>query len=263
MAKLNRKKVKVKIFLFSLFLLPLYLLFFTFFQSSATELGNNELPPLNAHPLPPTLVQWQDATNSGDYFSQVKPTKVGYLVWSDFPVKVYVERPLEPIGISAAQLRFQQWVEAVLQAVQEWSVYLPLLVVEEREKADIVILHQSPPLKVSFNHDTGELQLPRARTAETSYQIYLRQQTNTAPELYHRCNILLSPDLSARNIQAAARHEVGHGLGIWGHSPLEADTMYFSQVRNPPPISHRDVNTLKRVYEQSTRLGWLVPELSH
>ncbi|MFN4955672.1 MAG: peptidase, partial [Aphanizomenon sp.] len=35
-------------------------------------------------------------------------------------------------------------------------------------------------------------------------------------------------------------------------------TMYFSQVRNPPFISVRDVNTLKRVYEQPTGLGWSV-----
>jgi predicted Zn-dependent protease len=31
---------------------------------------------------------------------------------------------------------------------------------------------------------------------------------------------------------------------------------YFSQVRNPPPISPRDVNTLKRIYQQPTSLGW-------
>ena len=36
----------------------------------------------------------------------------------------------------------------------------------------------------------------------------------------------------------------------------ETDVLYFSQVRNPPAISARDVNTLKRVYEQPTRLGW-------
>jgi predicted Zn-dependent protease len=34
--------------------------------------------------------------------------------------------------------------------------------------------------------------------------------------------------------------------------------MYFSQVREPPPISARDINTLKRIYQQPTRLGWPV-----
>jgi len=47
-------------------------------------------------------------------------------------------------------------------------------------------------------------------------------------------------------------------LGIWGHSLLQTDIMYFSQVRKPPFISIRDVNTLKRVYEQPTSLGWSI-----
>ncbi len=48
---------------------------------------------------------------------------------------------------------------------------------------------------------------------------------------------------------------LGHALGIWGHSQLETDALYFSQVRKPAFISVRDVNTLKKVYEQSTALG--------
>ena len=54
-------------------------------------------------------------------------------------------------------------------------------------------------------------------------------------------------------------HEIGHALGIWGHSPEVTDALYFAQVRQPPLISARDVNTRKRVYAQPTRLGWAVP----
>ncbi len=42
------------------------------------------------HPLPGTLEKWQDKTNSGDYFDQIQFTKVGYLIWSNFPVKVKI-----------------------------------------------------------------------------------------------------------------------------------------------------------------------------
>jgi predicted Zn-dependent protease len=226
-------------------------------QLSTAALGSNAwLPPLQAHPLPPTLAQWQDATGQGDYFSQVKPTNLGYLIWSDFPVKVYIERSLDTSGTSASARRFGQWVEAVLQVVQEWSVYFPLVVVEQRETADITILRSRPPLRPTFNRDTGELQMPRARSAETRYEFYLRQAADAPPVMYHKVNIILSPDLSREYIKAAGRHELGHALGIWGHSPLETDALYFAQVRNPPPISGRDINTLKRVYQQPTRLGW-------
>ncbi|MEH2027999.1 peptidase [Nostoc sp.] len=193
------------------------------------------------HPLPPTLAQWQDSTNSGDYFSQVTTTQVGYLVWSQFPIRVYVEPP-KAVNEKQAQV----WVNGVLQGVQEWSTYLPLTIVEQPEVADITILRKAPPLQISPGSN-----IPRARSAQTTYELYTSNNI-----LSHRFTILLSPSQTGEYLIAATRHEFGHALGIWGHSPLQTDALYFSQVRNPSPISPRDVNTLKRVYEQPTTLGW-------
>lgn len=202
------------------------------------------LPPLKPHSLPPALAQWQDKTNSGDYLAEIRPTEVGYLVWSQFPIKVYIQKPY-PESSNAEIL--QSWANEVLQAIQEWNTYLPLQVIEQAEVADIKIMRSSPPLRISPNE-----KFPRARSAETSYELYISSNN----VLSHRCSILLSPNQTGKYLQAAARHEFGHALGIWGHSPIQSDALYFSQVRNPPPISSRDVNTLKRVYEQPTRLGW-------
>ncbi|WP_414576863.1 peptidase [Anabaena sp. CCY 9402-a] len=193
------------------------------------------------HSLPPTLTKWEDSTNSGDYFSQVTKTEVGYLVWTKFPVKVQIQRPT---GINNQQA--QEWVDSVLQTVQEWNNYLPLKVVEQPEIADITIERKTPPLE--FSRDQ---KIPRARSALTSYELYTLHHV-----LLHRFSILLSPSQTGRHLLAASRHELGHALGIWGHSPIETDALYFSQVRNSPPISPRDVNTLKRVYQQPTSLGW-------
>ncbi|MEH2203890.1 MAG: peptidase [Nostoc sp.] len=193
------------------------------------------------HPLPPTLAQWQDSTNSGDYFSQVTTTQVGYLVWSQFPIRVYIELPK-----AVNEKQAQAWVNAVLQGVQEWSTYLPLTVVEQPEIADITIVRKAPPLQISPGSN-----ITRARSAQTTYELYTSNKV-----LSHRFTILLSPSQTGEYLIAASRHEFGHALGIWGHSPLQTDALYFSQVRNPSPISPRDVNTLKRVYEQPTTLGW-------
>ena len=223
----------------------------------AAESSLSSLPTPQTHPLPTPLAQWQDTTGTGNYFSEVKLTPVGYLVWSQFPVKVYVEQPTDSKESPSSLQRFQNWVDAVLQAVQEWSVYLPLEVVAQPAGADISILRSRPPLQASLNRETGKLNLPRARSAQTRYEFYLRSAVDAPEEvLSHRFTIQLSPDQTLEYTIATARHELGHALGIWGHSPLESDTMYFSQVRNSPQISARDINTLKRIYEQPTPLGW-------
>ncbi|MEH1848494.1 MAG: peptidase [Nostoc sp.] len=199
------------------------------------------------HPLPFTLAQWQDSTNSGDYFSQVTTTQVGYLVWSQFPVRVYLEPPK-----AVSEKQAQAWVNGVLQGVQEWSTYLPLTIVEQPEIADITIVRKAPPLQISPGSN-----IPRARSAQTTYELYTSNKV-----LFHRFTIFLSPSQTGEYLIAATRHEFGHALGIWGHSPLQTDALYFSQVRNPSPISARDVNTLKRVYQQSTSLGWYLVDNS-
>ena len=76
--------------------------------------------------------------------------------------------------------------------------------------------------------------------------------------LCHRFEITINPTQSGDYLRAAVRHEFGHALGIWGHSPEATDALYFSQTRTPAAISDRDLNTLKRIYEQPTRLGWWV-----
>ena len=236
----------------------LFCIFINIYLVNDSVAKEPDLPLLKAHSLPTQLARWQDISYSGDYFSEIKPTNLGYLVWSEFPVKVYIERPIETDKTSASWRRFQQWVEAALKAVQEWNNYLPLVVVDQRENADIIFLRSRPPLQPSINPNTGELQLPRARSAQTNYEFYLKQSVATSPVLSHRFTILISPDPALAQIQSATRHELGHALGIWGHSSLETDVMYFSQVRNPPPISFRDINTLKRIYQQPTRLGWSI-----
>ncbi len=229
-------------------------------NAQSAELSSSSLPALQVHPLPATLAQWQDTTGAGDYLSEIKLTPVGYLVWSHFPIKIYIDRPTNPADSSASIQRFQKWVDAVVQAVKQWSVYLPLEVVEQRDEADISILHERPPLQSSIDRETGKFNILRARSAQTRYAFYLRKSTKSSEKiLSQRFTIQLSPDQTVDYTLATARHELGHALGIWGHSPLETDTMYFSQVRNPPEISVRDINTLKQIYQQPTRLGWPIP----
>jgi predicted Zn-dependent protease len=216
--------------------------------------AQNQLPPLKTHSLPSFLATWEDREHQGDYFEQIKTTPLGYLIWSEFPLKVYLEKPLNNQHHTADEVRFHQWVEAVKKAVAEWNVYLPLLEVENPQLADLLIKRSLPSREFKLNRETGKYDIPRASTAQTNYEFYLKPGNPAI--LAHRMKVKVSPNLSQLSTLAATRHELGHALGIWGHSNQETDALYFSQVSNPSAISSRDLNTLKKIYQQPTRLGW-------
>ena len=222
-------------------------------SSSITRSHSAEdtLPPLKAHQLPQFIVDWQNISNE-DYFEQIESTPLGYLVWSRFPVRVYTEQP-EVVEDTAANKRFQDWTLTVKSAIAEWNEYFPLQETVEIETADIVILRSQPEREITLNPDTGLYNIPRAVAAQTNYTFY-PTQSSTAIAL--RMTVRVSDNFVGQSLLATVRHELGHALGIWGHSPNESDALYFSQVSQPPPISARDLNTLKKIYQQPTRLGW-------
>ncbi|VEP14349.1 conserved hypothetical protein [Hyella patelloides LEGE 07179] len=225
----------------------------TFFPST---FSHAQSAPLKPHPLPPSLAKWNDVDRQGDYFELIQTTPVGYLIWSQFPIAVYVEQPSGLQDNSAQGVRFQQWVNAVAKAIAEWNLYLPLQEINQPELADIVIVSSSIDRKIQLNPDTGLYDIPQAITAQTNYEFYVREEQQKV--LAHKMTIKISPDLSPLATLAAARHELGHGLGIWGHSDRQSDALYFSQVRDTPTISVRDINTLKKIYQQPTKLGWKI-----
>ncbi len=211
-------------------------------------------PPPKVHPLPESLANYVDRSRRDNYLTEIDKTPLGYLVWSQFPIKIFIDKPLQ-LGNSAADRRYQAWIDAVEQAVSEWNVYLPLKEISDREMADIIILRSQPKREVKLNPKTGLFDIPRAVTAETTYKFYLQKNPGTVA---HKMTIEISPNYLGVSLLATARHELGHALGIWGHSKDRGDALYFSQVGNPTGISSRDVNTLIEIYQQPTRLGWRI-----
>jgi predicted Zn-dependent protease len=216
----------------------------------------DQLPTAIAHPLPISLAQWQAPQGTTDYFEQIKPTVAGYLIWSTFPITVSLPTKPDFDPTSATAKRWQLWENAVRQAIAEWTIYLPLAIIPDTEIADITIKQEFPPPEITIDPQTGDRQVSLASNAQTRYQFYLQKGDIFA----HRMTIQLAPHQNYLATLATIRHELGHALGLWGHSPSSNDALYSSQTANLSPISNADINTLKRLYQQPTPLGWPLPK---
>ncbi|BAW97417.1 hypothetical protein NIES970_23690 [[Synechococcus] sp. NIES-970] len=213
----------------------------------------SQLPQLHYHPLPETLATLPVSTDQ-DYFSEVTTTPMGHLIWTNFPIKVYLP-DLDTSVSPAAQTRQQQWQQAVTEAIAQWQPYLPLVITSELETADIVIRRQAPPVQKQVDPKTGASRYFLGRNAETRYEFYV----DADQILRHRMTIFLNDHQGAIATENTARHELGHALGIWGHSPNSEDALFASQLGAASRITTTDINTLRKIYQQPTRLGWPMP----
>lgn len=212
-----------------------------------------QLPPEMVYPLPQSLIHWS-STDQRDYFAEIAPTVVGYLIWSDFPVTVY-RPPVDGTASPNAQAQQHRWQTAVDQAIANWSQYLPLVMVASPDHADIEFQRVAPPAQITTDPATGKRTYNFARNAETTYRFYIDGDR----QLQQHMTIKLSPHQSAIASQRTARHELGHALGIWGHSPDPNDALYSAQTNHNEAITAADINTLKKIYQQPTRLGGNMP----
>jgi tetratricopeptide (TPR) repeat protein len=68
-----------------------------------------------------------------------------------------------------------------------------------------------------------------------------------------------SPDapLTDNQVNAVCLHEVGHSLGLMGHSPKPTDIMFCSMPSGgaKPMLSQRDIGTLKKLYSSDVIVG--------
>ncbi len=202
-----------------------------------------ELPQPVRLQLPPGLARYAYDKSVGDYFEEIDPLLPGgvYAQWAFYPIPVYIQGD------------HRQWKTFVEQAVKDWSAYIPMRVVAKEEEALYgMSIYRVPPL------GGGVVGAARPEFFFAS---------NGA--LQQRVRIVITEGQGLAEVTAVARHEIGHGLGLWGHSPDLRDLMYGGhhaaatgnrRVLRVPTITKRDLNTLKRVYEQPTLMGQVFPE---
>jgi predicted Zn-dependent protease len=233
--------------------------------------GQGQAEPFSAPPIVAPIVAplgasvlsgWQAPEGIGDYREHIRKTPFGYLRWQRFPVRVAIEPVLESPGSAAAE-RDQRWVAAVRGAIADWQPYFPLVEVTAESRSGQGQNLEGTNLEQKDLHDRGEWDIYVARSrpplqrlpdgtilparfADARYEI-LSPPSGGDPVKF-RFRIRLGNQQGEAGLRATARHELGHALGLWGHSTHPEDVMYPTQMGNYPPISDRDLKTLQWLY---------------
>ncbi|MEB3244881.1 MAG: tetratricopeptide repeat protein [Vampirovibrionales bacterium] len=199
------------------------------------------------------------ARTQKDYLDQATAASGGRLVlWAQaqLPVPVFIAFETQEAMLFLPEVReaMLAWEQATHQRVQFQEVNAPL----PPKAPGIWITVQPGTLAHPF------LDVAHARfEAPDSWQLQgeagplsFRQHLHKAPSSPNRVQITLNignPNealkLRKRQVKRLAMHELGHAIGIWGHSASPADMMYTHP--NVDALSARDVATAQALYAQN------------
>lgn len=159
-------------------------------------------------------------------------------------VRVFVE----PMGAGSVDL-----ASAVQRAVSAWNAVpqareFTLDVVTNRDVADVIVYDRSLPQPVV----TGSCPFNPSGAAGYTYFCPINGRAERLRPLASTVlttAIVIRVDMTTTATQAAldalVAHEVGHAVGIGGHSPQSTDVMYTRPTVRTP--TDRDRNTLRNV----------------
>ncbi|MDR3612313.1 MAG: tetratricopeptide repeat protein [Candidatus Obscuribacterales bacterium] len=151
-------------------------------------------------------------------------------------LNVYFEPAADVVGY---QVSYQNALTEAFDLWTQASKVLSWKTISDRSSADIVckwvdkLLDQNGKLKV----ESGEAQTASFANVIRSSVIVL--STLPKPGL----------EVTDSSIKSLCLHEVGHALGLTGHSPHKEDIMFFSnRDSEAPALSPRDKKTIEMLY---------------
>ena len=142
----------------------------------------------------------------------------------------------------------KRWLSAVGAALDTWSAHLPVVRVQDPDRAHVQLLRRRPPRRRTASGW-------RASNGRSRLQL-LQVRRQGVWRFEPKVSVLVSPELRAPVLQATALHELGHAFGLWGHSPDPGDAMAVHQGQDPVlKLSARDLETLLWLRSQKASFG--------
>jgi len=179
---------------------------------------------------------------AADYFGEISESSESER-WKTFPLKV-----------SIGNVPTANWAQGAREAFRIWQQMFPFELTAEPEEADI-----------RFNWEGGT-EIEGAAGDEMDWVEFHVVGGEFTGRKVARISIDLTHNWSKDEMRAIVLHEMGHALGIRGHSDSKGDIMYWQMQeknrrvvvpRMPYPFnwkslvskpSQRDLNTLIRLY---------------
>lgn len=185
-----------------------------------------------------------DSLNKPDYIDELSTDQKQRWSASRMPLKIYLKPGdgvpgYKPSYGAALENALQDWIKAL-------EGKMSIVKVEDATKADIIVKWTND-LAAGVNRSEG---------GDVRYSA-------TAAGIDHADVTLLTLDpsptvrLNDSLVYWISLHELGHGLGIVGHSRNPADIMFFSAPQKVnPQLSSRDVQTIRRLYSEQLE-NWM------
>jgi predicted Zn-dependent protease len=179
-------------------------------------------------------------SGAGDYLNEV--TKSGVIKWSAtrMPLRVFVE---DGKGVPGYRPVFSTILK---EAFNDWANgsdgLVSVVIVADSQHASVVCRWFNQPDKFQNGTECAETRLYSDRNGVARGEVDLLT-VSTAPSL----------PLTDNRFRAVALHEVGHVLGLTGHTSDPKDIMFYSASMSDSwrDLTGRDKRTLTRLYRNN------------
>ncbi|HEY9687808.1 MAG TPA: tetratricopeptide repeat protein [Coleofasciculaceae cyanobacterium] len=206
-----------------------------------------KLAPSDSDPAISSIVQAlrQNSRREPDYYPIVTSATDGKLLaWpknaQPIPVYVQLSNPDQAPYLPLLHETFRVWEQATGSGVS-------FVEVPESRKARILIQLRPGPLahpEMEVGHAKYVIENPNH-----PYQSLTVTITVNTGERNHQ-----EPTPPQREqVRRIMLHELGHAIGLWGHSPNPTDVMYTHPLVSN--LSSRDVQTVRKLYENPTQFA--------